>query len=77
MTNADTGVQRLLRHFAPTYLPTAQRSVAMWFQDLAVKISNHTPEGPEKTVALRKLLEAHDCCVRATVGPAEASRAGR
>ena len=36
-------------------------------RDLAAHIVNTLPSNPERTVALRKLLEAKDCAVRALI----------
>lgn len=35
------------------------------FGELAVKLCQTLPRNPERTVALRKLLEAKDCAIRA------------
>jgi len=53
--------EALLRFFdAPTTY-----AVSMPFSELAAHIINSAPPGPETTMALRKLLEAKDCAVRA------------
>lgn len=57
--------ERLLTSFAYEHLPGELREVSMWFADLAVKVATVLPQNPERTVALRKLLEAKDCAVRA------------
>lgn len=35
--------------------------------ELALKMDAELPDGPEKSAGLRKLLEAKDCFVRATL----------
>jgi hypothetical protein len=45
------------------------------FEDVARKLENGLPANPERTVALRKLLESRDCAVRAAlVSPVRARR---
>lgn len=61
---AATGEQ-LLQFFAFTHLPTHLQAVSAPFGDLAVRVVKSLPRNPERTVALRKLLEAKDCAVRA------------
>jgi hypothetical protein len=58
-------------HFA--HLPAALQSASKPFCDLAAHIVETLPRNAERTVALRKLLEAKDAAVRANVGspPAE------
>jgi hypothetical protein len=54
-----------LRFFEYSDLPEHLQKSSMQFHKLAHYISTETPEGAEKQVALRKLLEAKDACVRA------------
>lgn len=56
---------RLLRFFGYEHLPPALQHVSQPFSQLAHWITDNLPPGPERTVALRKLLEAKDCAVRA------------
>jgi hypothetical protein len=59
-------VEELLSFFEWEHLPPALQAVSQPFQQLAQKIViGLALEGPEATVALRKLLEAKDCAVRA------------
>jgi hypothetical protein len=53
--------------FAYGHLPTELALVAMPFADLAERIVRELPRNPERTVALRKLLEANDAAVRARI----------
>lgn len=56
---------RLLQFFAYDHLPPHLRKVSEPFCTLAHQIVNDIPSNAERTVALRKLLEAKDCAVRA------------
>lgn len=53
----------ILRHFTYDHLPTQLAEVS---RDLAHKLADRF-EGAELTTALRKLLEAKDCAVRAAI----------
>jgi hypothetical protein len=55
----------IMRYFEYDHLPEHLRDVSRRFQLLAIWIDNNLPDGPERTVALRKLLESKDCAVRA------------
>lgn len=58
---------RLLQYFGHAHLPGPLRETASHCAILAEYIDKHLPESPEKTVGLRKLLEAKDCFVRASL----------
>lgn len=62
MTDAD---EPMLQFFAYHHLPAHLQIVSRPFCDLAEDIVATLPRNPERTVALRKLLEAKDCAVRA------------
>ncbi len=51
--------------FTYAHLPEKLQHVSRPFCDLASLIVDTLPSNPERTVALRKLLEAKDCAVRA------------
>ncbi len=53
--------------FAFAHLPQAMQNVSRPFGELAAKIIETLPRNPERTVALRKLLEAKDAAVRAAI----------
>lgn len=53
--------------FAWQHLPPHLQEVSRPFGELADKIVASLPRNPERTVALRKLLEAKDAAVRAKV----------
>lgn len=57
----------LMQFFSYSHLPEHLQEVSRWFFELAVKIETHLPTNQEQTVALRKLLEAKDCAVRANL----------
>lgn len=57
--------QYLLQFFEYAHLPERLQSVSKPFGELAKQVNETLPDNPEKTVALRKLLEAKDCAVRA------------
>ena len=53
--------------FAWQHLPPHLQEVSKPFGQLAFTILETLPRNPERTVALRKLLEAKDAAVRAVV----------
>jgi hypothetical protein len=57
----------LIQFFSYTHLPADLQSVSRHFYEIAQDIVNNVPRNPERTVALRKLLEAKDCAVRAVL----------
>jgi hypothetical protein len=52
------------RFFDYSHLPPHLREVSQLFHDLAAHLIKMLPHTAERTVALRKLLEAKDCAVR-------------
>jgi hypothetical protein len=56
----------MLQFFSYDHLPTWLQAVSMPFADMAATIAT-MPRNPERTAALRKLLEAKDCAVRAVL----------
>lgn len=56
---------RMLQFFVFEHLPAHLQDVSKPFAGLAQRIVDGLPSNPERTVALRKLLEAKDCAVRA------------
>lgn len=61
----------LVRFFAWEHLPAVLQKVSRPFGELAEQVARG-PQGAETTTALRKLLEAKDCAVRAALPPAPA-----
>jgi hypothetical protein len=60
---------RMLKWFKFDHLPPHLQPVSAGFWDLAFSLCALVESGPERTVALRKLLEAKDAAVRAKVNP--------
>jgi len=64
--NVHPAAQNLLRFFEYEHLPAHLQQVSKPFCDLAHELADNVNiNGPELTVALRKLLESKDCAVRA------------
>ena len=57
----------ILQFFAYAHLPEALQAVSEPFGELAELIVSSLPRNPERTVALRKLLEAKDAAVRSAL----------
>jgi hypothetical protein len=55
----------LLQFFDTRHLRDELQRVSAPFQTMAQALDLSLPDNPEKTTALRKLLEAKDCAVRA------------
>lgn len=55
----------ILQYFAYRHLPEHLQSVSILFHNLAHTVVERLPRNPERTVALRKLLESKDAAVRA------------
>jgi len=54
-----------MQFFAYSHLPPHLQAISKPFGDMAQWMLETLPRNPERTVALRKLLEAKDCAVRA------------
>jgi hypothetical protein len=61
--------ERMLTWFKYDHLPSHLQMISKPFATLAVSITEAIQAGPERTVALRKLLEAKDAAVRAALVP--------
>lgn len=59
--------ERLLRFFSYDHLPEHLARASSPFCDVAFIVVDKLPRNPERTVALRKLLEAKDAAVRAVL----------
>lgn len=55
----------MLKWFSYDHLPPHLRAVSQPFSELATRIVADVPSSRERSVALRKLLEAKDAAVRA------------
>ncbi|MDD9910171.1 MAG: hypothetical protein OXR62_10815 [Ahrensia sp.] len=67
MKDDDTPLEPILRFFAFEHLPPHLKAVSAPFSALAADIVETLPRCPERSVALRKLLEAKDAAVRAAL----------
>ncbi len=58
-------MDQIIQFFAYAHLPAHLQEVSRPFGELAELIVSTLPRNPERTVALRKLLESKDAAVRA------------
>jgi hypothetical protein len=65
----DQHTERMLKWFAYEHLPDSLKAVSRPFSELADVVIALCDSGPERTMALRKLLEAKDAAVRARLHP--------
>ncbi len=63
--------ERMLKWFEYDHLPDNLKVVSSKFYDVACSLCALVDAGPERTVALRKLLEAKDAAVRAALHPGD------
>lgn len=68
---ADQQTDPLMQFFAFAHLPAHLQQISRPFGELAEQIVTTLPRNPERTTALRKLLEAKDCAVRAQLFKAD------
>jgi hypothetical protein len=59
--------EHIMQFFAYSHLPPHLQAVSKPFGIMAQEMVEMLPRNPERTVALRKLLEAKDAAVRALV----------
>jgi hypothetical protein len=57
----------IMRYFEYAHLPEKLQAVSKPIGDIAKQMEESLPDGPEKSVGLRKLLEAKDAFVRAAL----------
>ncbi len=69
-TDEQLAADPILQFFHYAHLPAALQSTSERFCRLAVNIATMLPRNAERSVALRKLLEAKDAAVRANVAAA-------
>lgn len=55
-----------MQFFKYDHLPEDKQAASKPFAELAKHLDDTLPNNPEKTTALRKLLESKDCAVRST-----------
>lgn len=58
----------IMRYFEYAHLPPHLQAVSKPICELAKAMDDLLDDGPEKSAGLRKLLEAKDCLVRASLG---------
>jgi hypothetical protein len=63
----DLSAEPIGQFFAYAHLPEHLQAVSALFFNLAEDIVKRCPRNPERTVALRKLLESKDAAVRAAL----------
>lgn len=61
--------ERMMKWFEYAHLPAHLQVVSCKFYELAQGVCENIEPGPERTVCLRKLLEAKDAAVRAKLSP--------
>jgi len=59
--------EHIMQFFEYAHLPQHLQLISMEFRKLADGVIANIPRNPERTVALRKLLEAKDAAVRAVL----------
>jgi hypothetical protein len=59
--------EHILQFFSFEHLPPHLQEVSRPFSELATAVVASAPRNPERSVALRKLLEAKDAAVRAVL----------
>lgn len=58
--------EHILQFFTYSHLPTELAEVSRPFAEMAFQLVSSLPRNPERSVALRKLLESKDAAVRAS-----------
>lgn len=56
-----------IKYFSYAHLPPKLQTVSKPLGELAQMLDTMLPDGPEKEAGMRKLLEAKDCFVRASL----------
>jgi hypothetical protein len=59
--------EHILQFFSYEHLPVELQKISRPFREMAQQLILHLPRNPERTVALRKLLESKDAAVRAFI----------
>jgi hypothetical protein len=65
----DADQDSMLQWFAYKHLPPHLQEASKVFYDLAYRVATTTKPGRERSVCLRKLVEAKDAGVRAALNP--------
>lgn len=64
---ADHPAEHIMQFFAYSHLPAHLQAVSRPFGEMAEQMVQTLPRNPERTVALRKLLESKDAAVRSVL----------
>jgi hypothetical protein len=67
LSDRHSATQEIMRFFEFGHLPESQRRISAPVCLLAERLVDELADGPELTTGLRKLLEAKDCFVRASL----------
>jgi hypothetical protein len=68
-TRNEMHEERMMKWFQFSHLPEHLQTISRPFCELAERLVESLEGGPERAVALRKLLEAKDAAVRAKLNP--------
>ena len=60
-------VNEIMKHFKFDHLPLNLKEISLPCCNLALTMEDQLPDCDEKAIGLRKLLEAKDCFVRASL----------
>jgi len=63
---SDESKEHIMQFFEYAHLPIERQTISARFSEIAGEMLIVLPRNPERTVALRKLLEAKDAAVRAS-----------
>ena len=69
-------MNQILQYFTYQHLPVELQRISRPICEVAAMMNSLLPDGPEKIVGLRKLLEAKDCFVRAEVAARNQRQSG-
>ncbi|MEY9179697.1 hypothetical protein [Bradyrhizobium sp. USDA 313] len=64
---SEKSEEPMLQFFTYAHLKPELQPISAKFAEIADYIANLLPRNPERSVSLRKLLEAKDCAVRAAL----------
>lgn len=67
VTAEQIAIEPLVQFFSFNHLPEHLQKISAPFAGMAFEIVKNCPKNPERTVALRKLLESKDCAVRSVL----------
>lgn len=69
MSDTQKSANPIMRFFEYKHLPEHLQGVSKEIGELAQSMDEKIPDSAEKSAGLRKLLEAKDCLVRASLPP--------